>query len=165
MFEALDLACYIKDKYKKQYTKEISPLKLHKILYFLFGYWGGFISKGIKNNSFSEIDFKNYNPILFNDKIEAWTYGPVVINVYEKLEDYEKIADMNMIKKEIENKYDGYFKEFLNDILKDTFKTSDFKLVSISQNDLSWKNNYNANSKTHKQEINHKEIISEYLYK
>ena len=80
IFSAKDLACYIKMKYN-EYTngiKSITPIKMQKALYFCFAFWSGFVNKGKLD---SEI-FQEQNDTLFDDKIEAWAYGPVVPDVY-----------------------------------------------------------------------------------
>ena len=80
IFKAKDFACYIKDRYYKYTdgTKEISPIKLQKALYFCFAYWGGFVNKGKIDNQLP----KETRNTLFDDKFEAWAYGPVVPSVY-----------------------------------------------------------------------------------
>lgn len=156
IMDARTLACYIMDYYKKNnYTNEISPLKLQKALYFCFAYWGGFIRK---NNDFSdstkEITF-NYSEILFDNRIEAWVYGPVVPDVY-----HEKNID-NYRKEDI---FDGkfYIQEFINNVLDDVLSTNDFRLVEVSHNDKCWKRNFKPKSKYHNFEIPPEEIIAEY---
>lgn len=47
---AKELAFYISDLYISKYSKEISPIKLQKSLYFTFAYWGGFEEKVRKTN-------------------------------------------------------------------------------------------------------------------
>ena len=84
--EAIRLALYIRKKYLeyKGNTKgrEISPIKLQKSLYFLFAYWGQFIRNNKINQDSVEVDYSNYDEYLFEDEIEAWTYGPVIPEVF-----------------------------------------------------------------------------------
>lgn len=84
--EATKLALYIRKRYlmyEKNITKRIiSPIKLQKSLYFLFAYWGQFIRKNKENQDSVEVDYSNYNEFLFDDRIEAWTYGPVIPAVF-----------------------------------------------------------------------------------
>ena len=84
--EAIKLASYIRKKYleyEKNTTKRnISPIKLQKSLYFLFAYWGQYIRNNKENKDSVEVDYSNYSEFLFNDRIEAWTYGPVLPNVF-----------------------------------------------------------------------------------
>lgn len=89
--EAIRLALYVRKRYLNYQgnttRRIISPIKLQKSLYFLFAYWGQFIRKNKENKDSVEVDYSNYEECLFNDRIEAWTYGPVVPNVFnaEKL--------------------------------------------------------------------------------
>lgn len=155
IFTAKDLASYINYVYLQLPNKlnKISPLKLQKSLYFCFAYWGGFVRKS-KNNK-SEIDLNQYSEYLFNDKIEAWVYGPVVPNVYR----LEKLPDCNPdeLFKDKE-----YIKEFIDGILNDVLKLGDFRLVELSHNDECWKKYFRKSELFHNNEIPKEEIIKEY---
>jgi len=163
ILDARVLACYIIDYYKNKLNNidDISPLKLQKALYFCFAYWGGFIRK---NNFFSD-DTKeitlNYSEILFGNTIEAWTYGPVVPDVYKAFKDnsLSTYKDENIFKDKV------YLKEYINNILDDVLNTNDFRLVEISHEDNCWKRNFKPKSKFHNLIINPEEIIKEYVNK
>lgn len=153
--DAVDLAKYIKYKYymlPNKVTDEISPLKLQKSLYFCFAYWGGFVRKG--KNKQNELNIK-YSEYLFNNRIEAWVYGPVIPDVY-----HEKEITMEDGKKIFGGK--EYVKDFIDGILDDVLNTSDFKLVSVSHEDKCWKNNFRKSEIFHNNEIPKEEIIKEY---
>lgn len=156
IFKATELASYITYKYymlDKKTTEEISPLKLQKSLYFCFAYWGGFIRQGKSKQS--EINISNYDEYLFNDKIEAWVYGPVVPNVYRS-----DVIEKNDGKSIFDGK--EYVKDFIDGILEDVLNTSDFKLVSLSHEDQCWKRNFKKSEIFHNNEIPKEEIIKEY---
>ena len=51
LVNAKELACYITDYYMIKFSKEISPIKLQKSLYFCFAYWGGFVRKSKLNEA------------------------------------------------------------------------------------------------------------------
>lgn len=154
IINAKELASYIKFKYKEQIgTSAIPPIKLQKSLYFLLAYWGGFIRKGARNPEFSEIVSYNYDEVLFENRIEAWVYGPVVPEVYAIEESITPNCEIDV---------DEYIKNFIDELLEDIFKVSDFKLVELSHNDLAWKNNFDYDAEYHNQEITKEEIISEY---
>ena len=98
--------------------KELPSLKLQKNLYFLFAFYSGNYQveekKGISEVSYS------YPRYLFNADFEAWTYGPVIREVYNK------------------NKNNGYSaKKFEFDMI---MNKSDFALVDRSHEDRVWKN-------------------------
>ena len=61
---AMELARYV-ICYANMNNKPISHLKLQKILYFVFGAF-----------------LKRFNTFLFQEKFEAWPYGPVIREVY-----------------------------------------------------------------------------------
>ncbi|NBX52117.1 MAG: DUF4065 domain-containing protein [Proteobacteria bacterium] len=62
------------------YNKEITPLKLQKLLYIAYG-WNLVLNKE--------------NPRLFDEPILAWKYGPVIPSIYYYFKD--KTADRNKI--------------------------------------------------------------------
>lgn len=167
ILKAKDFACYIKNKYREysENTKEISPIKIQKALYFCFAYWAGFVKKGIIDQ---QID-KDENEILFDDRIEAWSFGPVVPNVYFKERDSSTLnsEDEEETIKQVETILNDklLLRETIDSILQDIFETSDFKLVSRSHMDKCWQNHYNASSEKHNEEIPKKEIVNEYTTK
>lgn len=155
IFKAKDLASYIMYRYsilETRISNDISPLKLQKALYFCFAYWGGFIRKG--KNKQSELKV-NYSDYLFDDKIEAWVYGPVIPDVYH---------DNNIKKSEQKEMFKGkeYIKEFIDGILDDVLNISDFKLVEASHQDKCWINNFRRSEHFHNNEIPKEDIINEY---
>lgn len=168
IFDARDLACYIKMKYKDftKNTKEITPIKMQKALYFCFAYWGGFVNKGKIDNQIPSDE----NNILFDEKFEAWAYGPVVPSVYfnEKTSMFfrTKGQEQDAVERvEVILNDNDFLKDTLDSILTDVFNTSDFKLVSISHQDNCWKNHFNATEPKHNNEIPKEEIINEYTTK
>lgn len=163
--EAIKLALYIKSKYleyeKNVNKKIISPIKLQKSLYFLFAYWGQYIRKNKENKDSVEVDYSSFNEWLFNDRIEAWTYGPVVPEVfmYERSGLLEKEPDIDYLKDE------DIKKEFIDNLLEQLFEIDDFGLVRISHEDECWKRNYLESDEKHNREIPKEEIINEYASK
>ena len=156
IFEANELAKYINYKYLQlpnRITKTISPLKLQKSLYFCFAYWGAFVYCDEKKQS--ELSL-NYSKYLFGERIEAWVYGPVIPDVYHSKEYLNECNPEEMFKGK------EYVREFIDDILNDTLKISDFKLVEISHKDNCWKHNFREKDLQHNKEINKDEIIREY---
>ena len=112
MYTALEIARYIIDKcYKDDFL--ISNLQLQKILYYL------------------QVHFlKNEKEPLFKDDIEAWTYGPVVPNVYyhysmyggkEICEKYDDVVSFKPKNKKIINRIIEEKREWLPwDVVEDT---------------------------------------------
>lgn len=70
MYSALDIACAVVNHAVEQ-KKPVSNLKLQKILYFIQGY-----------------HLADYGEPLFEEEIEAWPYGPVVVDVYNAFQRY-----------------------------------------------------------------------------
>lgn len=167
MFNALDLAVYISGKYYRDNGIEISGIKLQKSLYFLFAYWGGFIRRSKNNKNFVEQDLSSYDELLFNNQIQAWTYGPVVPEVYHNIEAYKQTLNGNYerVVEKISEQGNGFVKQFIDDLLNDIFKLGDFKLVDISHEDKSWINHYDYNDDYHNEVITPEEIICEYASK
>ena len=158
IMDAKQLAAYIAEKYKNKYGTKISPVKLQKTLYFCFAYWGGFIRKGKLENA-SEIDVTDLSEILFENTIEAWVYGPVIPDVYHNYDSIENYIDYDIFKNI------GILKEFIDNVIEDTFEINDFRLVAISHRDQCWQNNFNYDEQYHNTEIDKEEIINEYARK
>ncbi len=163
--EAIQLALYIRKKYlesEKNIDKRIiSPIKLQKSLYFLFAYWGQFIKSNKDNQDSVEVNYSNYSEYLFNDRIEAWTYGPVIPNVFiaEKNGWLNSFEENHYLENEIEKK------EFIDNLLNQLFEIDDFGLVKLSHEDMCWKKNYIESDEKHNREIPKEEIIDEYIAK
>jgi len=161
IFSAKDLACYILDYYKDNVSKnKMSDIVLQKSLYFLFAFWGGFIRQGhIDNNP----EVMNQSEILFDDNIEAWTYGPVVADIYYYRKDglLDAYYDNKYVGKDklFENK--EFLKITLDGILKDLVKVDPFRLVTISHRDKSWIDKFDGET-SHHNVIDKEDIISEY---
>ncbi len=153
-----ELAAYIQKKYYEEYHREISPIKLQKSLYFLFAYWGGLVRKSKLYPNAVEEDFSKFNEYLFDEDFEAWVYGPVVPTVYR---------ERNLERFYNDNLFNGkeQIKDFVDDLLKDLFSTSDFSLVDISHSDNSWKNNFDYDDEFHDKKIDKEQIIEEYSRK
>ncbi|MDD5020608.1 MAG: DUF4065 domain-containing protein [Endomicrobiaceae bacterium] len=155
------LAAYIKRKFLNEKKNEISPLKLQKSLYFLFAFWAGFITKNrnLDHSAEQEVNYNDLSPVLFNSSIEAWYYGPVIPDVY-RCPDIMSYENQNFI-----DNLDYRVREFIDDLLKQLFNTSDFTLVNISHADSIWKKYYNPNDEIHDNIMPTAEIIEEYARK
>ncbi len=160
---AKSLAIYIIDRYKEQSNgKDISPIKLQKALYFCFAYWGGFVRKGKGTNSaMSEIDVSSLEENLFDEDIEAWIYGPVIPDVYR----HHKANTLNQFRDENIFKNNDFTKSYIDGILDDILKASDFSLVEESHKDDCWKKHSDFNKSMHSNKIPKEDIINEYSYK
>lgn len=157
-FNAKELAAYIQKMYYEEKQKEISPIKLQKSLYFLFAYWGGMVRKSKLYPEAVEENFGKFSENLFEEDIQAWVYGPVIPAVYR---------EKNIMQFYKEDLFKGkeVLKEFIDDMLKDLFNTSDFTLVEVSHSDNSWKANFDYNDEFHDAVIKKEQIIEEYSRK
>lgn len=165
--EAIKLALYIRKRYLEYKGnidgRIISPIKLQKSLYFLFAYWGQFIRNNKENQDSVEVDYSHYSEFLFNDKIEAWTYGPVVPEVF--IAEKSGFLDFYNIDGYLESEEDRVKKEFIDNLLEQLFEIDDFGLVNISHQDECWKKHYIESDERHNREIPKEEIIDEYSRK
>ena len=121
--KAKDVANYF--LFKAQGTTEedqelISNLKLQKLLYYAQG-----------------LHLAIYNKPLFSDKIEAWTYGPVVPDLYHYYKKYnangiqaDKTFDPSIISKET--------REFLDEIYEAFGQFSAIRLMHLAHSDQYW---------------------------
>lgn len=166
---AKELALYIQKFYKERYEentnkRDISPIKLQKALYFLFAYWGQYIGKSKQKNSNSEVNFEEFSENLYAEAIQAWTYGPVLPEIYALQKD--ESLNINITENYLEDTdHNLVIKEFIDYLLPQIFDISDFGLVDLSHQDNCWKNHYNSQEEFHNNEIPKKEIIDEYCNK
>ena len=99
----------------------ISNLKMQKLLYYAQGHF-----------------LATYQKPLFNDKIEAWEYGPVVKNVYDSFKKYGKLA---IDFKELDNfKSDIYTEEHLDTLpfVFNKYNVSAIELMRKTHNESPW---------------------------
>ena len=91
--------------------------------------------------------------------IEAWTYGPVIPNVF--IANKEGLLEQDIEETYLEDDIDK--KEFIDNLLDQLFEVDDFGLVRISHEDECWKKYYIETDEKHDREIPKKEIIDEYV--
>ena len=112
--KAIDIASYF-------INKDVSPLKLQKLLYYsqLWFY--------VKNGEF-----------LFEEKIRAWIYGPVVYEVWDKFR-YMKRSDL-IPKNRANNTGTNAITPHLDEVWDAYGHLSGSQLVDLSHAELPWKN-------------------------
>lgn len=159
IFSALDLAKYLNWLHNQKKNCNISPLKLQKTLFFLFGEWGAFISQSDSKKNGDWSNLNKYNKYLFREDIEAWLYGPVVRDVYHKFNN-EMISEDEIFFTE-EEKYAG---DFIKDLTSELFNLSDFRLVELSHQMNCWKDNFDEREYPHENIIDKDTIINEFLF-
>lgn len=135
----------------------LTPLKLQKGLYFLYAYYGALYNNKKADGELEE-DF-NMPKELFPAKFEAWTYGPVIREVYQKYNEGE--YNEVQFEEDIDSKYPEAI-AFINDMFTQINSLSDFTLVDRSHEDDSWKNAYDKGKSTN---IDNDNIIMEYQEK
>lgn len=122
-YTALNISDYF--LYKAQEATEedqelISNLKLQKLVYYAQGLF-----------------MAAYGKPLFSDKIKAWTYGPVVPELYHHYKKYGSkgiCADKNFNPSII----DEDTKKFLDEIYEVFSQFSAFRLMNIAHSDQCW---------------------------
>lgn len=155
VFDTIDsIVGYLIDK-----KPDITPLRLQKSLYFLYGYYGATYGQ-MTSEDISEGEFEgsyNYPKELFPAEFQAWKFGPVIKEVYHGFNN-------EIYKAESWNPKDDIFKNvkiFVDDILDQLDKIGDFGLVERSHMDESWKNVYKEGE--HDIPMSNSCIIKEYV--
>lgn len=162
MIRKENLASYMINKYKAEYSDDITPIKLQKGLYFLFAFWGGMIRKAKNNKVNAELDVSKYDEYLFEPNFEAWTYGPVDVDIYKEFK-YENEKFQNDGESTYRLDCDRFTKDYIDNLLDRIFIANDFGLIDLSHEDNSWKSVYSENSSHSK--INPESVIEEYAVK
>lgn len=126
--------------YMKKECEYLTPLKLQKGLYFLFAYYTQLYGKEKVDEEDCELITFDYPMFLFPAKFEAWKYGPVIREVYEKNKNdmYEDTFNEDFFADPINHE----IKLFIDDMLDELMNTSDFNLVDRSHEDDVWKEAY-----------------------
>jgi len=114
-YRALDISSFF-------IKKGVSPLKLQKLLYY------------------SQLWFfvKN-NKRLFNDRIQAWIYGPMVYDVWANFK-FMKRSSIIPSNRAVNLDVDDITVNHLNDIWRSYGHLTGSDLVDLTHNDLPWKN-------------------------
>ena len=157
--EAVKVAKALALDYYNNKGKPISPIKLQKILYFLYAFYGSYVKDMQANDSDVEMDVGNLPRSLFIPNFEAWRYGPVDPNVYRE---YRQSATTNFLNDA--QGFDDLYKdnivaqEVFKSITRQAYDLSDFSLVDISHQDKTWIDAFpNEN-----QSMDSESIINEY---
>lgn len=103
----------------------LTNMKLQKLLYYVYSWYG--VEKGKE---------------LFDEKIMAWKYGPVVTSVYDKYRKYG--AD---VIKEVEGGNSDKLDPFTKDLIEEVFtvygnKTA-IELMNLTHSEAPWRDAYN----------------------
>ena len=118
-YKAIDVANYVIG-YANKLNNSVTNQKLEKILYFIQGY------------GYSKLDKQ-----LIDADFEAWTYGPVIRDIYIEFSRYGSLLITDFYKSNYENIYfDEEDKLFLNEIIEELnkFSTNKLTFASMSKN-------------------------------
>lgn len=171
VFDDVDkLVVFLLQKYKN-----LSPVKLQKGLYFLYAFYAGVYADSHQSNTeynqqIKDCDNTTQNHVdyfpreLFPAKFEAWSYGPVIKDVYLKNQknEYETLLSSFDAESEFKNIYQGEeIKKFIEDLFKKIQSVSDFTLVNRVHADIAWQEAFNSEDKI----MDNKKIWNEYQSK
>ncbi len=107
---------------------DITNLKLQKLLYFAQG-----------------LSLAIYNKPLFEEAIEAWSYGPVVPEVYREFKEYGK-TPIPLPTDDYSHINDSELMNILNLTLQEFNQYSAWKLAEITHSEGPWKDYYKPNT-------------------
>ena len=119
MYNAIVIANYIIE-YEHSQSRSISNLKLQKLLYF------------VQANFFRRLGIP-----CFGDKIEAWSFGPVVVNVYHAYKYYGGL-DITKLKDDVIVDISQEHKKVINEVLEKFSDTPVYELVDITHHQTPW---------------------------
>ena len=119
MYSAIVIANYIIE-YEHSKNRMISNLKLQKLLYFVQAQF-----------------FIEYDKPCFNDRMEAWDFGPVVVDVYHVYKYYGGM-DITKIKANVDININFEDKNIIDGVLDFFSDTPIYKLVDITHKQTPW---------------------------
>ena len=119
MYSAIAVANYIIE-YEHSKNRMISNLKLQKLLYFVQAQF--FRVRGVP---------------CFRDKIEAWSFGPVVVSVYHVYKYYGGM-DITYPEEDVHVCITNQDKEIINEVLELFSYTPVYEMVNITHHQTPW---------------------------
>ena len=120
MYKAIEIANYIIE-YEHSKKRFINNLKLQKLLYFVQAQF-----------------LIDYDEPCFNDRIEAWSFGPVVPDVYHA---YKIYGSLDITKLEDDINIDDIVhehKETINSVAETFSDTPVYEMVDITHHQTPW---------------------------
>ena len=144
-----------------------SPIKIQKTLYLLFAYYGATYGK-INLSNDSELDISNYTEFLFEPNFEAWMYGPVDFEVYERNKNGEYSAQklsFESLNNELNLSEKQNIVNFSDNIIRQTNVADDLSLVDRTHEDESWSVPYEKGNGAAHIPMNPYQIVEEYSTK
>lgn len=155
-----NLAGYLLYDYNEKYQRKISPIKFQKGLFFLYAFWAQFANRlNTNGEGVSEVVADDVELELFDAKFEAWKYGPVDRELYQKY-NYDTIDYVTPV--ELFKSEQDTVVTYINDMLSQLYEINDFSLVDLSHEDKVWVKTYEENP-CGDGEMPSGEIISEYI--
>ena len=99
---------------------DLTNLKLQKLLYYC-----------------QVLSLKQNDKVLFNETIEAWDYGPVIPNIYQKYKTFSRnVLDTNtpnlLLKPD-------HIKSIVDEVIEDKGKYTGIALMHMTHQDNAWK--------------------------
>ena len=113
MYNAVDIAKYVVQKYKEKFDRPLDELKLHKLLYLLYREY-----------------IIQYDGKLFEENFYGWKFGPILKSVRKQ---YESLNDCNI-------ELNENIKKLINDILDKYGKKSSWSLSRLTHGEIYFKN-------------------------
>ena len=156
VYHLITFADYLAIRYKEKYREDISILKMNKVLYFCFAYYGAYTRAGKNNKENTELEIsEDVKEYLFNVEFKAGIYGPYI----EILPQYKNRYSIQGTY--IEDIYTSEVLKYLDPLIRDAFEANEFDLMDISKKDEEYKrakdNNYGI--------MDNDKIIDEYCKK
>ena len=153
VYSLITFADYLAIRYKEQYREDISILKMNKVLYFCFAYYGAYVRAGKNNKENTELEIsKDVKEYLFNVEFKAGIYGPYI----EILPQYQNRYSIQGTY--IEDIYISEVLKYLDPLIRDLFNANEFDLMDISKKDEEYKRAKNNNYGI----MNNENVIDEY---
>lgn len=152
-FHLIAFADYLAIRYREQYWEEIPILKMNKVLYFCFAYYGAYVRAGKNNKENIELEIsEDVKEYLFNVEFKAGIYGPY-IEILPRYQNRYLIQDTY-----IEDIYNSEVLKYLDPLIRDLFNANEYDLMDISMKDEEYKRAKNNNYGI----MNNENIIDEY---
>lgn len=128
-YDALDVAEYVLWYCENTLKKPITNLQLQKILYYIQGRYIG-----------------EHREPLFDNDMEAWSYGPVIPDVYYEYKSFIS-EPITGISPQIQDLFEPNEFNLIQTVVRETYEMNVWELVKKTHKESPWINNYKSGLK------------------
>lgn len=141
---------------RKSLYPGISPIRIHKSMYLLYGYYQSYFKSS--QNLIEGINSDDYPEELFPAKFIAGKIGPILESIYPQM-----LLDQIFPHPLSQAKYDPIILQFLDEMIDSLNEASDFSLVQFTYKGREYKRAWNLDTKGMEKVMDNRGIREDFL--